>query len=157
MAQWNLEFCAGYIVRPSKGQELDAIENSIVGYQIDIANIPTDFFLSEFSSPPDKYPINVAFVPEDGQQENEIRTLIRNIAFERAVGKEDESRALAVRLAGATDRRSRSGLFVILSGKKNNNHRVLLWKFPADESLRMQTEGTVGIELIKDVFSRRSI
>ncbi len=155
MSDWNLEFCAGYIVEPRKGQETSKIKDSLVGFQINIANIPTEFFLKLFAMAPDKYPINVAFIPEEGKQENEIRTLIRNIAFAKSTGKEVEALALAVQLAGATDNRSQSGLLVILSGKTKKNHRVILWKFPADESLRMLIKGTKKIELVRDVFSRK--
>lgn len=155
---WSFKFCAGYIVESCKGLETSEIEGLVLGSQIDVKVIPATFFLPLFSTPPADYPLDIAFVSENSTQTNEVRTLIRRIAINGSADKEDDSRKLALRLASVTDKRSQSGLFVILAGIKDDSHRILLWKFPADESLRAHiTKGSIRIELIESAFSKRAM
>ncbi len=154
---WNLVFCAGFIVEPSKGVEQEEVKGLLKGSPINVNTIPRDFFLPLFSKSADDYPIEVAFVSEGEVQQNEVRGLIRSVTFGGTHQKEDAVKQLAVRLALVTDQRSHAGLFIVLAGKKDDIHRVLLWKFPADETLQAaMVEGGITIKLIEDAFSRRS-
>ena len=154
---WNLLFCAGYIVHPCKDLETEEVERLVRGSQTDIDAIPSAFFLPLFSRSANEYPIEVAFISEGQAQRNEVRTLVRSIAFDEPQKREDASRKLALRLATVTDKRSQPGLLVILVGQKESSYRVLLWKFPSDESLQaiMSAQG-ITIKLTDDAFSRRS-
>ncbi len=96
---WNLLFCAGYIVHPCKDLETEEVERLVRGSQTDVDAIPSAFFLTLFSRRANEYPIEVAFVSEGQAQRNEVRTLVRSIAFDEPQKREDASRKLALRLA----------------------------------------------------------
>lgn len=155
---WELLFGAGYIVPPCKGLEPAQVEARVVGSPVDIASLPIDYFLTLFSKEADDYPIDIVFSPENGRQENKVRTLVRAIALEDEKVKANNSLELAYCLARATTRRSKKpGLFVVLAGHTNDNHRVVLWKFPADESIQASvTKEGISIRLIHDAFSGNS-
>jgi hypothetical protein len=155
--QWSLGFCAGYIVQPCWGLELEVIEDHITGSAMDITSLPERFFLPLFTESAEKCPIDIAFLPENGKQENLIRGLIRSIAFEDDLQKTQAARVLACRLAHVMTKRSSAGLFVVLAGSANEVARVLLWKFPAEESLQASVSASgITITLLQDAFSRRS-
>jgi len=156
-AEWRLEFFAGYLIPACSLLPSDQIPSMVQGSVIPIQEIPTSFFLPLFQKQKRSAVIGVEFSPEDGQQQNSVRELIRAIAFRTAPEKEDASHELAIRLATVTTRRSPDGLFVVHSGSYSGNARVLLWKFPADESIKASMGGRIlTIELIEDAFSRQS-
>jgi len=153
---WDLYFCAAYLVPPCKGQTPEAVAEMVQGSVLDTDSLPTDFFLPLFSQVADEHPIQVAFAAEDGEQRNAVRTLIRAVAFDD-VGRNSACRELSYRLALATDGRSRKpGLFVVLAGRASNVARVLLWKFPSDQSLQAKVrQGMMTVSLLEDAFSRK--
>ncbi|NVM23847.1 MAG: hypothetical protein HWN68_18965 [Desulfobacterales bacterium] len=154
---WELLFCAGYIVWPCKGLEPDAVQDRVAGSPINVDTIPTSFFLPLFAESAERCPIDIGFALEGEKQENTVRNLVRSIAFDEPTKKAHAAQELAYRLACATTRRSPLGLFVVLAGQANEHTRVLLWKFPADESLQARiSAGGITIRLIQDAFSRKS-
>jgi len=154
---WRLEFCAAYIVPPCKGVADAALGTMVKGSSVPIASIPSEFFEPLFSYSYDEYPMGVAFV-SDGQQQSVIRTSIRAVAFGSMTEREDNVRFLAHNLARATDHRSPTGLFVILTGSRMSVSRVVLWKFPADEILHAEmTSRGLHITVVSDAFSRKSM
>ena len=154
---WKLFFCAGYIVPPCKGLDENTIQKTVKGSSINIDSMPKDFFLSLFTEHAEKYPLDIDFTPEGGKQQNKVRSLIQSIAFDDPNKKEIATRKLAYRLANASDKRSPSGLFIVLAGRVGENTRVFLWKFPADESIQATVSDTgITIQFIQDVFSRKS-
>jgi len=155
--QWRLVFCAGFIVEPSKGLQNADVEKRLKGSRVEIDALPRDFFLSLFQKPSCEYPIEIAFVSEGDGQWNSVRDLVRSILFGKTNEKETSARQLALRLALATDERSPPGLFVVLAGQTDDDHRIVLWKFPADQTLQADImEGAIKIRLIEDAFSRES-
>lgn len=153
----ELSFCAGYIIPPCKGLEQRVIQNIIKGSPIGIETIPKDFFIPLFAKQPDKYPIDIVFKPEGGVQQNSVRSLIRRIVFGDLDEKQSATKELAFLLAKVSDKRSPTGLFIIMTGSIGNLSRILLWKFPADETLRASISSTgISIQLLKDAFSRKS-
>ena len=157
-SSWELVFGAGYIVPPCKGLDDEEVARHVVGSQFDIETLLSKYFLPIFSKDSENYPIGVGFISKNDPQENDIRALIRSVALENNDKKEFASRSLAFRLAQATTRRSKKpGLFVVLVGQNEVNHRVALWKFPADESIQAQiTDQGISIRLIQDAFSGNS-
>lgn len=155
--QWNLRFAAGFIVEPSKGLKTEDVESGLKGSIIETDTLPRDFFLPLFTKRSAEYPIEIAFLPQQGVQRNDVRDLVRSVLFGGSAEKENAARQLAVRLALATDLRSEDGLFIILSGQSGDQHRVVLWKFPADQTLQADiVSGNIRIRLIEDAFSRQS-
>jgi len=153
----ELSFCAGYIIPPCKGLEQRVIQNIIKGSSIGIETIPKDFFIPLFAKQPDKYPIDIVFKPEGGVQQNSVRSLIRKIVFEDPDEKQSVTRELAILLAKASDKRSPTGLFIIMTGSIGDLSRILLWKFPADETLQAIVSSIgISIQLLQDAFSRKS-
>lgn len=154
---WELLFSAGYIVQPCRGLEPEAIPVRVTGSTLNLDTLPSSFFLPLFTESAEKSPIDISFLPEGGQQVNAVRGLVRSIAFDEITQKEHASMDLACRLAGSTYMRSGAGLFVVLLGRFSERARVMLWRFPGDESLqaRMLT-GALDIRLIQDAFSRES-
>lgn len=155
---WELIFGAGYIVPPCQGLDVEETEANIVGSHFELETFPAEYFLPIFSKQADEYPIEIGFSPQNGEQENEVRRLVRTIALAAHEEKAAASKNLAVFLAQATTRRSKKpGLLVALAGRKENNHRVVLWKFPADESIQAHvSDGGIVIRLIQDAFSGNS-
>jgi hypothetical protein len=153
---WQLSFCAGYIVAPCKRLGPDAIRDRVRGATVSLDSEIASYFLPLFVSS-EGYPIDITFAPHDGEQRNDVRTLVRSIAFNDADSRSLATLELAKRLALATDERSKTGLFIVLSGLSGESSRVLLWKFPSDESLQatFRDEG-LTIRLIQDAFSKQS-
>lgn len=154
---WKLSFCAGYVVPSCKNLEPKVIQENVKGSPINVNSLPIEYFHSLFADSDKKCPIDILFVSENSTQQNAVRDLIRSIAVDTLDKKAKAAHELAYRLARATDKRSPSGLFIIIAGSANGLTRVVLWKFPSDESLqaKMSSEGLI-IRLIKNAFSRKS-
>ncbi len=155
--RWELSFCAGYLVPPCKELQNQSPQTMVKGSSINLDSIPTEFFYPLFTESTDDFPIDVVFASESPNQYNEVRKLVRSIAFDKSDKKTLAARDLAYRLAQVSDRRSPSGLFVALSGHTKQLARVLLWKFPADESIVADVSAKgITIQLIERAFSRKS-
>jgi hypothetical protein len=139
---------------PSEDAEEEEIASRVEGSTVDLATLPPGFFHDLFVESEKTCKLEVTFTPTEGEQVNPVRDLIWSIAFEDDQAKDTCARELAYRLAEATDRRSLRGLFVVIAGRRTQYRRVVLWKFPADESLqaRVSQEG-MTIELIEDAFT----
>lgn len=154
--EWELIFCAGYIVPPCKGLSDDKINRAVRGSVIAVEDLPQDYFIPLFRESVN-YPVGVAFTPEDGEQRNEVRRFVRMLAFGDRHTREQSARYLACRLASATDNRSPTGLFMVLVGQAERRVRVILWKFPANEIIQaaVSNEG-IKIQVLEDAFLRDS-
>ena len=155
--EWDLNFCAGYLVPQLKGEDSASIEMKVQGSFVALNQELKDFFIPLFTEAATKYPVDIVFsIAENGAQENPVRDLIRTIAFGDQDDRVAAAKALACRLAGVTDQRSPIGLLVVLAGISREFCRIAIWKFPADESLQASFSGTgLAIQLIKDAFSRK--
>lgn len=135
----------------------EEVESHLQGSPVPLNEALIEFFLPLFSKNKDEYSLEIVFLSEGGEQQNEARALIRSVAFGKQKARENASLKLASRLGLVTDRRSKPGLLIVLYGRKADLHRILLWKFPADESLQvMISAGKISIQVIKDAFSRQS-
>jgi hypothetical protein len=154
---WRFGFCAAYVVPQCAGMSPAQVRRTVRGSSVDVNTIPQEFFAPLFVAADTSCRVGIALAPEGGQQRSRVRELLLAIA-RGAYGEKDEaSRELACRLAGATTRRSPPGLLVILSGRQGQVCRLVLWKFPADEGLQAQIlSGSITINLLRDAFSKSS-
>jgi|GEM_PF-3205080 hypothetical protein len=155
--EWDVAFCAGFLVPPCKGFSIDVALASIRGSSIRLEDSVLEYFLPLFQRSNDNSSVEVNFTSPDGEQSNPIRTLVRDAAFGSNERKEEVAKELALQLALATDERSDEGLFVIVVGQSPEESRVALYKFPADQSLQavFQNEG-LSINVVQGAFSRKT-
>jgi hypothetical protein len=154
---WNITFCAGYIVPPCKDMEPDDAMDKIQGSPMNLAAQTLDYFQPLFDEVHETCQLEIVFNSPDGDQQNIIRDLIRDISFGDQATQYLSSRKLALQLALATDYRSPTGLFLVVCGQYNEECRVVLWKFPAEESLQANfSDKGLTIEIIKGAFSRKT-
>jgi hypothetical protein len=154
---WKLLFAAGYLVPPCRGMDQSQVVSSVLGSPIQVSALPAAFFYPLFSQQAEQAPTLVDFASEGGKQQNTVRDLVRDLAFGDAQVRADASRTLALRLASVTSRRSPEGLFLLLVGKTNAQVRIVLWKFPADQSIQAQlVDSRLTVRIVDDAFSRRS-
>lgn len=159
---WELTHCAGYIVPPCKDMEEDKAIDQIQGSSINVDKTPViqSYFRPLFDKVYEDCNISVRFVNfgDNGDQQNDIRDLIRVLAFStQTEEKERASKTLALRLAIASDQRSQKGLFIVAAGysSESNKYQVVLWKFPADQSIQATFDDTgISVQLIEGAFSR---
>ncbi len=155
---WTIMFCAGYIVPPSKHvSKLTDVLVTIEGSTFDLNPSTHRYFYPRFVSSPTSCTIEIGFTHTDGVQQNDVRDLIRKMAFGDNDVRASASHTLAARLGHATDRRSPAGLFVSLVGENGQSRRVVFFKFPADESLQATfAEEGLSINVIEGAFSRKT-
>ena len=155
---WKITFCAGYIVPPSRGlKEADAVQG-IQGSHVKLDHSIISYFNPLFIDSVVTCPINVIFTHTEGRQENEIRDRVKQLAFGLQEEQVEHAKALALALGLATDQRSQPGLFITLVGQSSMGFsRVVLFKFPADESLQaIFSEEGLSINVITGAFSRKN-
>src|SRR5437773_11014405 len=107
---WQLLFAAAFIIEPSKGIAAAEAERRVKGSAVDVESLPKEFFIPLFQETAADFPIEIAFKPAEGRQENEVRSLIREILFGRSKTSEKAAGKLAARLAVSSDQRSPEGL-----------------------------------------------
>jgi len=159
---WNISYCAGYVVPSCKGYEPKKAITRIKGSTVELGTEVIDYFHPLFINSPNNCKIDIVFSPTQTQpgeyeQQNPIRDLVRKIAFGTSEQKASSAKELALQLALVSDRRTPTGLFVVLTGISNARARVVLFKFPADESLQaiFSKEG-LSIRVVKGAFSRKT-
>lgn len=153
--EWQLEFCAGYLVPISKGKSEDEILNSMQGSVVGLSASLRSYFLPMLIVATDEYRVDVLFESDD--RSHPIRDLLQQVAFGDTAAREQSSKRLAAQLASVTDKRSDEGLLIVLLGCQPELRRIAIWKFPTDESIRATfASGGLTIELIQDAFSRDS-
>lgn len=156
-SQWKLQFAAGYLVPPCIGLDESEVTTSVVGSPINLTALPRDFFRPLFTNEASRAPNHVVFVPEEGKQKNTVRDLVRRLAFGSDQERSHAAQALALRLAKVTSHRSPDGLFFTLVGALGSQSRVVIWKFPADQSIQARLISTrLVIKIVDDAFSRKS-
>lgn len=159
---WELTHCGGYIVPPCKDMEEDKAIDMIQGSSINVHETPViqHYFRPLFDRVYEDCRIPIRFVntKDNGEPQNDIRDLIRILAFStNNEEKESASKILALRLALASDQRSQKGLFIVAAGhsSQSNQSQVVLWKFPADQSIQATFNETgISVQLIEGAFSR---
>jgi hypothetical protein len=154
---WALSFCAAYIVPPCKGLEREQVMSLVKGSSVPTDADLNDFLHEMFEESAGKCVVDIAFVADDEEQENPVRTIVRSIALGDTEARMAGAHELACRLASATTHRSRQGLLMVLVGEEGAERRLLLGKFPADESIQASlSDQRINLRLLKDAFSRKS-
>lgn len=100
----------------------------------------------------------VDFTMTDGRA-NEARDLIMKLAFGEGPAVKAAADGLAARLSKAMDRRSENYFFVAAVEKEDGNEdqrAVTLWVFPSDEVFTPRRGGDFDVDILKNVFSRKS-
>jgi hypothetical protein len=95
---------------------------------------------------------------QDGTRWSPVADAVRVMAIGAAAAAEQSSAALAVRLGGEMDMRSKAGLFVVAVRRvsaTDDLREIALWMFPSDTVLRFQSRRH-QIEVIENVFSQTS-
>ena len=154
---FKIKFAFASIVPPLKGVD-EPTETEIVESKIlDETEPGFDYLLKLFDSVHNTCKIGITF-ESDGDQNNQIRSLIVNM-----VDKEDENLNLidaswlANHLAKLTDERNKTGLFVILIGKKLQLNRVVLLRFRAEEVVyKKSLENGFRIDRLEQAYSQNS-
>ena len=156
---WRISYCAGYVVPPCKHLDHAAAAEQIQGSSVTLSSRVHRYFHPKLVESPQSCTVHIAFTPTEGEQRNDIRDLVRRLAFGDLAEQNEASRELAVHLALASDKRSHRkspvGLFIVLRGVLNEEVRIVLFKFPADESLQATfAEEGLSISVIEGAFSR---
>lgn len=133
--QTDLTFCAAYVVPALRGVGAAHSGRAVTGSVVRDSGLAA-FFARRLERSLAKYPVEVVFTPTNGTQENVVRTLIRELAFGDLVRRSAAAADLAHRLGSAMDMRSPTGLLIVLVGVVAGASRVLVCKFPSDESIR---------------------
>jgi len=159
---WSISYCAGYIVPPCKGLEPEDVIEQINGAPVSLESEVINYFRPLFVDSWNTCTIEIAFLPiEDNEGEfeqyNPIRDMVRKIADGSLDEKTTCSKQLALQLALASDRRSPTGLFVVVAGNLADESRVTLFKFPADESRQaVFSRDGLSIQVVENAFSRKT-
>jgi len=159
--EWEYNFCAAYVVEPGIGVPNEELSGKVSGAVIEISDIPLDVLNRLFIKPRDSYPIGFLFKAEhygdDVKQHNPIRELMQDIAGKDKEKKAESSLQLAIRLASVTRSISGVGLLVFLLGRKDKDSRLVIWKFPQEETIQARSgESKIIIQRIEDAFSTES-
>ena len=86
-----------------------------------------------------------------------VRDSLLQFAFGSGTDRGTAAIALATRLCGAMDLRSKPCLFIIAAEEEEARRRLTAWTFPRDEAFQFQgSPNHSSIKLLSDVFSRTS-
>jgi len=94
--------------------------------------------------------IPIIFLPEDDKQNNQIRDAIVKLIESKSL---DDGKFLAEKLQFATTEKSGMGLLFITIGRKGNEAKVVISRFPADEGIVAERHPkTLKVEFVEEVF-----
>jgi hypothetical protein len=85
-----------------------------------------------------------------------LRDMLLRYAFGATQTPIQAAQDLATRLGAAMDERSAECLLVVAGYRRNEERRVSMWTFPKEEAFQFKKAGRPSIELLQDIFSRRS-
>ncbi len=97
--------------------------------------------------------IDIAFNPSgDGVQQNAVRDLVLSYLRDPNL---DTGLAIASALKAVTTKRSKVGMLFLIAGKENNDHKVVVSRFPADSGiLAEEVERGLSVEFLERVFMK---
>lgn len=102
----------------------------------------------------DECDIQIRFLPESDNQDNEVRTLILNLAQDLT---KQNCLPLVRRLVELTDHKTNAGLLFFVLAHSDDDSRVLVFRFPAELGVTKREHGTqIDFEVEQEVFLRRS-
>jgi hypothetical protein len=141
-----------YLIAPGKGlQSAPAISSKEIAIE---KNKLSAMLATIFADEPGAHDFEITFSPmPDGTQVNECRNLM--LAFQ-AIPTVATGLPIAQRLQAATDNRSGTGLFFLLSGTHGLKKRLVMSRFPTDQAIRADTtSGSLDVEFLEEVFIKR--
>jgi hypothetical protein len=113
----------------------------------------SEYLFKIFDDAPSDCKVEIIFT-SDGNQGNEIRTLILRIANSKTTqAKENAANDLTMKMYEVTDFRNETGLFIIIEGKKGTKTRIVLARFKRNEGLYNQGN---ALEYLRNVFTKSS-
>jgi hypothetical protein len=133
---FDIEFMYAATVPPKSGEPVESI--SIESIEISQGN-GLNSLLKLFDDSLSKCKIGITWI-SNANQENEIRTSALSIIAGSFDEKKESSEFLAKRLASFTDERIKTGLLIIMSGKKARTNRLVILRFKAEEVLVREYE-----------------
>ena len=97
--------------------------------------------------------IDIAFNPAgDGAQYNAVRELVLNYLSDPGL---DTGLEIANALKAVTTNRSKVGMLFLIAGRENNDHKVVVSRFPADSGiLAEEAERGLNVEFLERVFMK---
>jgi hypothetical protein len=149
----DVRFSAGYRVPPGAGLNEEEAASGVEGSELELRGALAKR-VGDLVKAASKLPIEIDFRSDD--QTNPVREAILRIARIRQA--ETGARELAVRLASATDHRSRLGLLLIVVLAEADERAVHLWRFGAQQDLIAEFRGGhLDVDVLSEAFGSESI
>lgn len=102
----------------------------------------------------DECDIQIRFIPESDNQDNEVRNLIMEVAKDPT---KENCLPLVRRLVALTDHKTNAGLLFFVRARSDEERRLLIFRFPAELGVTKREHGTqIDFEVEHEVFLRRS-
>ena len=136
------------------GKHDDAIE--IRGSSITLEGKLYGMLANIYDRADDECNIPIRFLPaRDGTQINEMRTALVDLVADPTL---DRAIALAQRLAKVSTNRSGLGLLFVIVGKCDDEHKLLILRFPANPGILAEaSEHGLSVELVEKVFMKNVV
>jgi hypothetical protein len=145
-----IERAHSFLVHPAKHEEEPP---EISGTQIRRRDPVYKMLTTVFDRASDECDIEIVFqVGDDGVQQNECRDLVVAYAQEPTV---THGRRVAERLQAVTTHRSGLGLLFLMTGQLNDEHKLVISRFPADQGVIAEERAhELSVEFIERVFMK---
>lgn len=152
---FEIKFAYAAWVPPLKNEK--DVNIIITSKLLEPTNDAMKYFLKIFDESVSSCKIEIIFKSNDFQ-ENEFRTqLLELLEKSTPIEKRIVADKFAKRLAKITDNRNKTGLFVIIEGKKANTTRIIFNRFREDEVLFSNVNGReLTVQLLTQAFSKKS-
>ena len=141
-----------FLVHPGKHLEE---QPAIGGARLPLSGNLFDMLERHFQSAPEDCDIEIAFLPESGEQQvNACRSEILAVLQSPHI---DRARALAARLQGVTTNKSGLGLLFVIVGTSGQAQRICIARFPADFGIiAEEQQSNLRVEFIEKVFMKNA-
>lgn len=144
-----IESIQTYLVHPHAPGD-DA--RHIGGIDVPLTGKLFDTFNSVYEKSDVECDIDIAFVPNEGAQQNDCRDLVLAYVQNRSL---ELGRELANRLRRHTDKRSKQGLLVLMYGREGQDHRLVISRYPTNTGiLAEENAGQLDVQFLERVFMR---
>jgi len=146
----NILKVLSFLVEPGKGIEKPP---PVLGLEIPKVGGLYSLLADIFNKAERECNINIAFnMKKDGTQNNEVHSLIVKFCAEPKI---ELGQLIAERLCLATTGRSDLGLLFLILGRQNENIKLVISRFPADNGILAEKNDTgLKLELIERIFMK---
>lgn len=143
-----------FLVPPLKVSVKAGKQIEIVGTEIPLYGRLFNMLEDLFKRSHKECEIPIHFIPEEGEQYNEIRANLLNYIENRDFTTAEK---LALRLAGLTDNTMRECLLFFIYAEDNDNRELVLSRFPAEQGVVTSvTQRQLTVDVAEDIFLRGS-